>query len=177
MGREAPSDNECRYLRSLLDAMDVAVLVADDDGVYVDANRAACRLLNTTREELIGRSLTEVVDPARAADVRAQWAAFLRDGAQSGVFELRLADGTARRVSFHARANFVPGRHCSFLTLLPETGDVAGDDEPLTLCAWTKRVKDGDEWVPVEEYLARQHGVMVSHGLSPAALEDLGDQF
>jgi CHASE3 domain sensor protein len=43
--------------------------------------------------------------------------------------------------------------------------------QPLvTLCAWSKTVRDGDEWVSFEVYLERRFGVRVTHGLSPKEL-------
>jgi hypothetical protein len=43
----------------------------------------------------------------------------------------------------------------------------------VTLCAWTRTIKHGDEWISVEEFLERRFGVRVSHGLSPAELRRL----
>lgn len=40
--------------------------------------------------------------------------------------------------------------------------------QPLvTVCAWSRTVQDGDEWVSFEEYLHRRFGLRVTHGLSP----------
>jgi hypothetical protein len=36
----------------------------------------------------------------------------------------------------------------------------------ITMCAWTKRVKDGGRWVSIEEFLDRQYHIVVSHGVS-----------
>jgi hypothetical protein len=46
----------------------------------------------------------------------------------------------------------------------------------VTLCAWSKTVRDGDEWVSFEEYLHRRFGLRVTHGLSPAQLKKLGQE-
>lgn len=165
-----------RHLRALLDALVVGVLVADDAAVYVDANRAACRILGRSRDRILGTRVGEIVDPERKLDVEAQWSAFLRDGEQSGAFELLRPDGSTVRVSFQARANFVAGLHCSFLTPLPEIpGCAAVKPKPQypVLCAWTKRVKLDDTWVSIEEYLLREHDVLVTHGLSPGAAQEL----
>lgn len=47
------------------------------------------------------------------------------------------------------------------------------DPEFVTLCAWTRTVRYEGEWVNVETYLERRYGVVVSHGMSPAAEEQL----
>ena len=38
--------------------------------------------------------------------------------------------------------------------------------ELITMCAWTKRVKQGGRWVSIEEYLDQQLNVVVSHGIA-----------
>lgn len=102
-------------LRALFARAGVAILVANDQGVYVDVNEAATRLLGVERDDLIGRSLSDFIDPKRAKDVKNQWQEFLRIGSQSGTFELRKLNGDTCRVRFVATANFFPGLHSSFL--------------------------------------------------------------
>ena len=43
----------------------------------------------------------------------------------------------------------------------------------VTICAWSRLLKHGDEWVSIEEFLEREYGVSVSHGMSEAALAKL----
>jgi hypothetical protein len=43
----------------------------------------------------------------------------------------------------------------------------------VILCAWTKRVKDGERWVPVEEFLERHFQVRISHGMSDEIRQNL----
>jgi CHASE3 domain sensor protein len=46
--------------------------------------------------------------------------------------------------------------------------------QPLvTVCAWSRTVQDGDEWVSFEEYLHRRFGLRVTHGLSPEEVSRL----
>ena len=47
------------------------------------------------------------------------------------------------------------------------------DPEFVTLCAWTRTVRFEGEWMDVETYLERRYGVVVSHGMSPAAQQQL----
>ncbi len=35
----------------------------------------------------------------------------------------------------------------------------------VVLCAWCRRVRDGDEWLTVEEFLERQHAAETTHGI------------
>jgi PAS domain S-box-containing protein len=165
----APAQSH-HYLRQLFDRTQIAILVANDDGTYVDANAGACRLLGASREEIIGRSISDFIRPDLAAVVNTQWRAFLRDGEQNGLFEVRRSDGTYCTVGFYAEANFVPGFHCSFLRALDRSEDFASG-ESLTLCPWTKRVWLDDKWISIENFLERKLNVRIQHGMSPHALE------
>ena len=83
-----------------------AILIADEDGHYVEANPAALALLGYTREELLRLGAGDIVAPGPiwAAE---EYARFLREGAWQGEVELRTKDG--RVVSAEARAIVVPG--------------------------------------------------------------------
>lgn len=164
-----PEPNEERYLRELFEHLDVGVIIANDEGMYVDVNGEACRLFDRSREELIGHRATEFVEGAREDEVSIQWKAFLRDGEQSGQFAIMRRDRTPRWLRFHARANFVPGLHCSFLTEATPAQLQPGNSGLLTLCAWTKQVLAGGSWITLEDYLERAHGVRVTHSISPEA--------
>ena len=39
----------------------------------------------------------------------------------------------------------------------------------VTVCAWTGQVKDGNDWIRLDEYLQRRFGMSVSHGVSREA--------
>ena len=39
----------------------------------------------------------------------------------------------------------------------------------VTICAWTGQVKDGNDWIRLDEYLQRRFGMSVSHGVSREA--------
>jgi len=43
----------------------------------------------------------------------------------------------------------------------------------VTVCAWTGQVKDGTEWVRLEDYLKKRFGVSVSHGVSKEAADKM----
>jgi hypothetical protein len=40
-----------------------------------------------------------------------------------------------------------------------------------TVCAWTKEIKDGEDWVSLEEYISRHMKIHLTHGISPAGKE------
>lgn len=165
---DSPAFDTNRYLRQLFDRTHVAILVANDDATYVEVNAGACKLLGGRRDEIIGRSLGDFVRPSLGATVDAQWRAFLRDGEQNGLFELRRVDGTYRTVGFYAEANFIPGFHCSFLRAIDGPDEQTGKDV-LTMCPWTKRIWTGTEWVSIERFLQQRLHVRIAHGMSPEA--------
>jgi CHASE3 domain sensor protein len=39
----------------------------------------------------------------------------------------------------------------------------------VTICAWTGQVKDGNDWIRLDEYLQQRFGMSVSHGVSREA--------
>lgn len=43
----------------------------------------------------------------------------------------------------------------------------------VTICAWTGQVKDGNDWVRLDEYLERRFGLSVSHGVSREAAKKM----
>jgi PAS domain S-box-containing protein len=168
-------NNDSNYLRALFDSLDIGVVIANNGAIYVDVNQAACHLFGRSHADLIGHKLSEFIEQARTDEVEAQWNAFLRDGVQSGLFSIRLGDGSSRLLKFNARANFVPGLHCSFLTAVSEeeVENLVSEQGLLTMCAWTKQIKLEQGWIPVENYLLRVYGVVVSHGISPYAFASL----
>lgn len=97
-----------------------AILIADDNGFYIDANPAACELFGCPREQLIGRHLTEFAEVGACQQARGQWRQFRRDQEQQGEFTIRRADGELRVLEFRAKANFLPGQHMSILRDITE---------------------------------------------------------
>jgi two-component system, sensor histidine kinase and response regulator len=83
-----------------------ALLIANEEGYYIDANPAALALLGYTREELVRLSVRDIVAPGPV------WAAeefsrYVRDGKWQGDVELRAKDG--RLVAAEAHAVVIPG--------------------------------------------------------------------
>ncbi|MDB4987192.1 MAG: ATPase, partial [Myxococcaceae bacterium] len=102
--------------RAMFEHSPVALLLADDQRRYVEANPAACRLLGVERSHLLGMRIDDVLPLAGAeGSIELQWSAFLRDGTQAAEIELRKADGQVRTVSFSAQAHVQPGLHLSVL--------------------------------------------------------------
>jgi PAS domain S-box-containing protein len=97
-----------------------AVLIADDNGTYVDLNPAACELIGREREQILGRRIAEFFEMEQGAAVPEAWQSFQEQGTQVGVVKVHRPDGTTRYAGFRARASFRPGRHLSVLRDITE---------------------------------------------------------
>ncbi len=102
-----------RQFRAVFDSALEAMIVADDDGNYVDVNPAACELLGRTRDEAIALNAADIAPPG--VDVAAWWRAFLEAGSACGELIVVRSDGCLRVADFSATANITPGRHLSVL--------------------------------------------------------------
>jgi PAS domain S-box-containing protein len=106
----------------------VPMLVADDRRHFVAANRAACLLLRLRHDEVLQLTIDDLTPPESRSNVDRLWEAFLRDGTQSGTYELLMPDGPRMRVEYSAKANIETGRHLSiFLVPAAETEDPPAD--------------------------------------------------
>ncbi len=90
-----------------------AMLIADDQGNYIDANPAACELFGLPKSELLRCNASNFAEPD--FDFALAWRSFLEQGRVQGSFRLLRPDGTVRETEFAATANVVPHRHLSVL--------------------------------------------------------------
>jgi two-component system cell cycle sensor histidine kinase/response regulator CckA len=97
--------------RAVFDNAFEAILIADDDGRYVDVNHAACELLGRERGAVLGLTVADI--STSVVDAKAAWAAFLEAGESTGSFAVVRPDGEKRELEFAAKANVLPGRHLS----------------------------------------------------------------
>jgi len=47
----------------------------------------------------------------------------------------------------------------------------------LRMCAWCRKIGDGDEWVPMEQYFSTRFDTRTSHGVCPACAETMRAEF
>lgn len=90
-----------------------AILIADDEGRYVDANPAAAELFGTPREELLGKTAADFGPPD--LDFAAVWRSFRESEEERGEFPIHRPDGSVRYAEYAAVPDFLPGRHLSIL--------------------------------------------------------------
>lgn len=94
-----------------------AILLTDDNGKYVQVNKAACTVLGYTEEELLSLSVVDVVaDVNSKIQETALWNEFINDGSQTGIIELKKKNREIIICHYNATANVLPGLHLSILT-------------------------------------------------------------
>ena len=112
------------YQEAVREDPDEVVLVTDGQGTYVAASANARTAVGYPPEELIGRSVADLTQPADVAEEARLWEAFLRDGRQEGRYVIRRRDGSTVGVTYRARAHHpIPGYYTS--RLRPLDRDVA----------------------------------------------------
>jgi PAS domain S-box-containing protein len=116
-GKHALEASEARF-RALFDRSLDALVLADDEGRYLDVNPAACELYGLPYDDLLGKTAGDFAPPG--FDFETAWTAFLDTGSMRGEFELVRPDGDTRIADFAARANIRPGEHLSVLRDISE---------------------------------------------------------
>jgi PAS domain S-box-containing protein len=131
-----------------------AMLIADDEGNYLDANPAACELFGLPRETLLGCNISNFIEPG--VDVQGAWCSFLEQGRITGEFRLFRRDGTVRETEFAATANILP--HCHLAVLRDITRRKQAEAQILILNAeLEQRVRERtDELRRTNEELKRE---------------------
>ena len=46
-------------------------------------------------------------------------------------------------------------------------------EETITICSWSKRIREEGEWIDFEDFLQRRLGVGITHGISEEYLEQM----
>ncbi|UPT74816.1 MAG: PAS domain S-box protein [Elusimicrobiota bacterium] len=101
--------------RQTLDELDDMVLLADDEGRYLDANDPFCRVTGYSLDEALGLSVRDITSPDLSTHVGGLWRRFMGQGAMAGRYELKLKNGKVRVVAYQAVTNVLPGVHISLL--------------------------------------------------------------
>ncbi len=81
--RKLVEQHHARF-QALFEAAQDAVLIADGEHRYVDANPAACELFGLEPHQLRGRRIDEFVEEARGISFGEAWQSFQTIGSQRG---------------------------------------------------------------------------------------------
>ncbi|MGA9768451.1 MAG: ATP-binding protein, partial [Blastocatellia bacterium] len=95
-----------------------AILVADDDGNYIEANQAACEMLGYGHEQLLRMNVSDL-KAVESPDATDRYQDYVRKGFETGEFNFVRPDGE-RRIAQYNASRFAPGRHLSILRDITE---------------------------------------------------------
>lgn len=110
--QEARIRKQERYEPSFKQAFE-SMVIADDDGRYIEANQSACELFGLEKQQLLGRSIEEITP--EGYDREAAWPQFGETSIARGPFPMVRDDGKKRVVEFATTANIISGEHLSVL--------------------------------------------------------------
>jgi formate hydrogenlyase transcriptional activator len=91
------------------------ILLTNNDRNCLDASSGACKLLQLSRDKIIGRRIDDFTEPGFRPQIDQLWHDFLERGEQEGMFRLAAADGKPRDVEYTAKGNVLPARHLMVL--------------------------------------------------------------
>jgi PAS domain S-box-containing protein len=122
--------------RAVFEASRTAIAVLDQHRVFLDANDGVTALLGYEREELVGRSIVEIIPRDDRDRASRDAEALRRDGTNSGDRRLLRADGSTVEVQFAGRLTELPG--LGFVAIyvvidsraIPDGEAVAPEDAP-----------------------------------------------
>ncbi|MGD9549198.1 MAG: PAS domain S-box protein [Candidatus Krumholzibacteriia bacterium] len=114
----AVAESERKY-RLYIDSAPTGVFVADSGGRYVEVNDAGCRMTGYSREEILGRPVTDFSPPGDKSSGSAHFAAVLASGKSTGVLSFLRKDGSVGWWSVEAVA-LGDGRFIGFSTDVSE---------------------------------------------------------
>lgn len=102
-------------VRLAIQRLPVAALASDDNARLVVVNAAALELTGYTEHDLLRMAVPDITAVHDEHNTAVLWEAFLRQGQQSGTYDIRAKDGTTITVQYLALANAAPGIHVSLL--------------------------------------------------------------
>ena len=102
-------------MRSVIDGLPAAALVADTHGRYVAVNDAAAALTGYTVFELGRLSVWQLTPNANEREADVLWRAFLSRGEQYGEYPLLTKDRQVVIAEYSAATDVLPGLHVSLL--------------------------------------------------------------
>jgi PAS domain S-box-containing protein len=113
----ATDTNEARFRLFFENSLDV-IVIADDNGRFLDVNQAACSLFGYSREQMLHMHVADLLTP-EAPGAAEQYQHYLQTGREAGEFTFVRADNQVRVASYSA-CRVAPGQHLSILRDITE---------------------------------------------------------
>jgi PAS domain S-box-containing protein len=113
------AEEELRRSRALFKAIfdnaQDAIMIADDEGRFVNVNPAACQLTGYSRDELLQQTIMDLGSTESRIVSETLWREFTAKGSQFGLYGISCKNGSTLTVEYSAVANFLPGLHLSVM--------------------------------------------------------------
>ncbi|UWG49166.1 Signal transduction regulator (plasmid) [Halanaeroarchaeum sp. HSR-CO] len=116
--RERQIEQERAKFRGVFEDSLDAMVIAGDDGRYIDVNERAIDLFGVPEEELLGQSIADFAP--EDFDFAKAWQEFQESEKERGTFPLIRADGDERIVEYAATRDIVPGKNLPILRDITE---------------------------------------------------------
>ena len=93
-----------------------AILLANDQGYYLDANPAACQISGYSLDELKKLNVSDLLDTDSQFTRTEDWSDFIKKGKLEGTVAIRAKQGEMKILDYRAVADILPGLHLSILS-------------------------------------------------------------
>lgn len=193
--RDVPTGG-AEFLRKILDAIPLPVLVFDYDMRIIESNRAASELLDRSPESFLrmrGGDALRCIHSTETGEGCGGSPSCKDCVIRSSVMAAAEGESVVRR---KARMEFVDGKSRRPVHMLVTAAPIQRENEPCVLllledineqielksiipmCASCRKIRDDDDyWRSVENYFATQLDVDFSHGLCPDCVSKLYPDF
>jgi len=115
---ERELEEERARFQSVFEQASDAMIIAEDDGSYVNVNSAACELFGRSEEELLGKTPADFT--YTDFDFDTNWESFKEVKEERGLYPVEQPDGTVIVAEYAASADILPGKHLSVLRDITE---------------------------------------------------------
>ena len=169
------SDNGFDALRAFLEHLPAVAWVKDEDGRYVYVSPQYLDRFGVTQERAWGKTDLDLWPADVARQFRAGDLLILQSGRPLVTIERGDAGSRWWAVKFPFASaggrRYVGGMAVDITTAAGDVVDRTADTgSRVTMCAWTRKFRVGEQWVTVEQFLRERLGVTVTHGISDEAL-------
>ncbi|MEX0968771.1 MAG: PAS domain S-box protein [Bacteroidia bacterium] len=107
--------NTSEKFKAIFDQTSEAILLADDEGRYIDCNKAAAEMLGYSIAEINSKTVSEITGIEDENQFRQIWESFINKGSEQGRIELKRKDNMTIVGSYKATANVLPGVHLTVI--------------------------------------------------------------
>lgn len=101
--------------KAIFDKAKDIILIADDNGRFIQVNETACNKLGYTLEEFRQLSVADITSAPHKDTTLENWDNFIEDGTDEGEYYLKTKNGKILYTEYRAVSDIQPGQHLSIL--------------------------------------------------------------